>query len=150
MSPQPLFEAPFLIQLHVYAALAAALLGAVILFRRKGTPRHRLAGKVWVALMVVVSLSSFGIHEINLWGRWSPIHILSIVTLVSLAAGIWLARRRQVAGHRFTMQATYVGALLVAGLFTFLPGRLMHTVLFGSSDVSAWLLALPTGLLAQM
>lgn len=127
-----------MIQIHVYAAVAAFLLGAAILFRRKGTPGHRRAGKVWVVLMVVVALSSFGIHEIRLWGRWSPIHILSIVTLASLFIGIQLARRHYVIGHRITMQATFFGALVIAGLFTFLPGRLMHDVLFaGGTPIAA-------------
>ncbi len=131
MALLPLLEASPVIQIHVYAALAATVLGAAILFRRKGTPRHRLAGKIWVGLMAVVALSSFGIHEIMLWGRWSPIHILSVVTLISLTVGVQRARRHDITGHRFTMQATYLGALVIAGLFTLLPGRLMHEVVFG-------------------
>jgi uncharacterized membrane protein len=34
-------------------------------------------------------------------------------------------------GHRSTMIGLYVGALVIAGLFTFVPGRIMHKVLFG-------------------
>lgn len=143
MTLQPILQAPVLIQLHIYAALAAFVLGAMILFCRKGTPRHRLGGKIWVALMAIVAVSSFGIHEIRLWGRWSPIHILSIVTLVSLLAGVLCVRRRNIAGHRITMQATYIGALLIAGLFTFLPGRLMHAVVFGPEPLTTGLLGMP-------
>jgi uncharacterized membrane protein len=29
------------------------------------------------------------------------------------------------------MVATFTGALVIAGLFTLLPGRIMHTVVFG-------------------
>ena len=29
------------------------------------------------------------------------------------------------------MIGLYLGALLIAGLFTFVPGRIMHKVLFG-------------------
>lgn len=163
MALQSLFEAPAVIQIHVYAALAATVLGAAILFRRKGTPRHRLAGKIWVGLMVVVSLSSFGIHEIMLWGLWSPIHILSIVTLISLAVGVQRARRHDMTGHRFTMQATYFGALVIAGAFTLFPGRLMYEVLFGGEtslaeiagrmtatarDAPLWVWLLPAALIA--
>lgn len=162
MALQSLFAAPAVIQIHVYAALAATVLGAAILFRSKGTPRHRLAGKIWVGLMVVVSLSSFGIHEIMLWGPWSPIHILSIVTLISLAFGVQRARRHDIASHRFTMQATFFGALVIAGSFTLLPGRLMHEVVFGGEtplaeiadrmtatarDAPLWIWLLPAALL---
>lgn len=34
-------------------------------------------------------------------------------------------------GHRKTMIRLYVAACLVTGAFTLLPGRLMHTLLFG-------------------
>ncbi len=163
MALQSLFAAPAVIQIHVYAALAATILGAAILFRRKGTPRHRLAGKIWVGLMVVVSLSFFGIHEIMLWGPWSPIHILSIVTLISLAFGVQRARRHDISGHRFAMRATYLGALVIAGAFTLLPDRLMYEVLFGGEtplaeiagrmtatarDAPLWAWLLPAALLA--
>jgi uncharacterized membrane protein len=41
------------------------------------------------------------------------------------------ARRHRVEKHRKAMIAIFVGALVVAGLFTFWPGRIMHAVLFG-------------------
>ena len=36
---------------HAYPALAAVLIGIVIMARPKGTASHRLAGRLWVALM---------------------------------------------------------------------------------------------------
>jgi uncharacterized membrane protein len=41
------------------------------------------------------------------------------------------ARRHRVEKHRKAMIAIFVGALVVPGLFTFWPGRIMHAVLFG-------------------
>jgi uncharacterized membrane protein len=41
------------------------------------------------------------------------------------------ARRHNVSGHRKAMTSIFFGALIVAGLFTFLPGRIMHAVVFG-------------------
>lgn len=145
MNLQPLLDASPAIQIHVAAAIAAFVLGGVVLFRRKGDRPHRLGGRAWVGLMLVVALSSFFIHEIRLWGDWSPIHLLSIATLFSLAYGVAKIRRGNVNAHRRTMQATYGGALIVAGLFTFLPGRIMHEVVFGGSGLPAasfWLAAL--------
>lgn len=133
MNPAPLLEASLAIQIHVAAAVAAMLLGAAILFRRKGDAAHRLAGRVWVALMVIVAVSSFFIWTIRLWGPWSPIHLLSVGTLVSLTYAVGMARIRNIAAHRRTMQATYAGALVITGFFTLLPGRIMHEVLFGGA-----------------
>ena len=82
--------------------------------------------------MLVVCVTAFFIHRIRLWGAWSPIHLLAIFTLVMLPLGVWHAHRHDVVHHRRTMLSLFCGALVVAGLFTFWPGRIMHAVLFGS------------------
>lgn len=137
MTLQPLLDASPAIQIHVAAAVAAFVLGAVILFRRKGDRPHRLGGRLWVGLMLVVTLSSVFIHTIRVWGIWSPIHLLSIATTMSLVGGVAAVRARNVQLHRRTMRSTYVGALLVAGFFTFMPGRTMHEVVFGTAPAAA-------------
>jgi uncharacterized membrane protein len=81
--------------------------------------------------MLIVSVASFFIHEIRLWGPWSPIHLLSIFTLVTLPLAVLHARRHRVSRHRNAMIAMFAGALVIAGAFTFLPGRIMHAVAFG-------------------
>jgi len=66
-----------------------------------------------------------------LLGPWSPIHLLSIFTLIVLPLTVWRARQHDVSGHRRVMILIFAGALVVAGLFTFVPGRVMHAVVFG-------------------
>jgi uncharacterized membrane protein len=131
MNLTPLTEAPFVIQLHAYAALAAFVLGIVQLARVKGTTHHRALGYTWVGLMLIVAVSSFWIHDMRVWGPWSPIHLLSIFTLAMLPLGVAHARRHNVTGHKFTMVSIFAGALVIAGIFTLLPGRIMHRVVFG-------------------
>ena len=48
-------------------------------------------------------VSSFWIHQIRLVGPWSPIHLLSIFTLVMLPLGVWQAHRHRVTDHRRIM-----------------------------------------------
>jgi uncharacterized membrane protein len=48
-----------------------------------------------------------------------------------LPLAVWRAHKHQVAEHRRSMSAIFSGALVVAGLFTLLPGRIMRAVLFG-------------------
>ena len=98
----------------------------------KGTLPHRSLGWIWAILLAAVALSSFWIHEIRLWGPWSPIHLLSILTLLALPAAVYAARRHRVAAHRRGMLLLFFGALVIAGAFTFYPGRIMHQVVFGS------------------
>jgi len=136
MSLTPLLEAPLAIQIHTAAASAAVLLGAVILFRKKGTPTHKAMGQVWAVLMLIAATASIFINEIRLIGPFSPIHLFTVITYAGLAHGIVAIRRGDVRTHRATMQALYFLALLLAGAFTLLPGRRMHDVLFGAA--SGW------------
>jgi uncharacterized membrane protein len=136
MSLAPLLDAAPPIPLHAFAAMAAFVLGSVQLAAPKGTLPHRTLGWIWVALMLTVALSSFWIHEIRLLGPWSPIHLLSIATLVTLAVGVTAARRRNVRFHKRAMVMLFLGALVIAGLFTFVPGRIMHSVVFGQQQAN--------------
>jgi uncharacterized membrane protein len=133
MSLTPLIEAPLQVQIHAVAALAALVLGALVLFRLKGTPLHKAMGRAWVVLMLVAAGSSIFINEIRLIGPFSPIHIFSVVTFVGVAQGIIEIRRGNVRAHRAAMQGLYFFALIIAGAFTLLPGRRMHDVLFGAA-----------------
>ena len=128
----PLLNAAPVIQIHAFAAIAAFAVGAIQLSAPKGTIPHRLVGWLWAVLMLTVAISSLFIHEIRLWGPWSPIHLLSILVLVILPLAVLYARRHQVSRHRTAMLMLFTGALVIAGVFTFLPGRIMHSVAFGS------------------
>ena len=131
MSLTPLLNAAPEVQIHALAAITAFALGLVQLGAPKGTLPHRTLGWVWVLLMLVISASSFLIHGIRMWGPWSPIHVLSVVTPIMLALGVLAARRHRMRAHKITMTAIFAGALLLAGLFTLVPGRIMHEVVFG-------------------
>ena len=131
MTLAPLLDASPVIQVHTFAAFAAFALGVVQLAAPKGTRPHRALGWVWALLMLAVAGSSLFIHEIRLWGPWSPIHFLSIFTLVSLPLAVFAAHRHRVETHRRAMIFLFVGALVIAGAFTLLPGRIMHQVVFG-------------------
>ncbi|PWQ99544.1 DUF2306 domain-containing protein [Leucothrix arctica] len=152
MNFDALFSSPLAIQMHVFAAVSAAIIGLVVLWRRKGTATHKRWGKVWVVLMLVTSLTSFFIHEIKLVGIFSPIHIISVLVLITLYRGVGQARVGQINDHKRSMKSTYIGGIGVAGTLSFFPGRLMHRVtieptyerIFGEMDkidllASPWL-----------
>jgi uncharacterized membrane protein len=131
MSLAPLLDAAPAIPVHAFAAMAAFALGLVQFAAPKGTLPHRTIGWIWIALMAAVAVSSFWIHQIRLLGPWSPIHLLSIFTLTMLPLAAWKAHTHQVRAHRRIMIFTFLGALVIAGLFTLVPGRIMHGVVFG-------------------
>ncbi|MEH6644829.1 DUF2306 domain-containing protein [Sulfitobacter sp.] len=132
MTLAPLANAPLIIQLHALLALGAVVLTIGILSLPKGSPLHRTMGWTWVLMMGSVAVSSFWIHTIKWIGPFSPIHFLSLIVLYSLVRAIRDARAHRITSHKRPMQGLVWGALLVAGAFTLLPGRLMHAVLLGS------------------
>ncbi|EFL88548.1 transmembrane protein [Ahrensia sp. R2A130] len=125
------------IWIHLIAVLLAAIIGAFVLWRRKGDGRHKLWGRCWVVLMAVVAISSFWIVEI-MDGGFSPIHLLSIYTLSSIAIGVYSIRfgKRTPAAierHRDALQGLYAAGIMVAGAFTLMPNRLLGRLTFGES-----------------
>lgn len=131
MSLDPLLAAPPVWAAHAFAAIAAFGLGLWQLLGPKGTLRHVTLGWVWALLMAAVAITSFWIHGIRQVGPFSWIHGLSIYVLITLPLGLRAARRGDVRRHGITMAALFFGALVIAGGFTLVPGRLMREVVFG-------------------
>lgn len=113
---------------HLVCALIALPLGAYVLWRPKGTPTHKLLGRFWAILMLVIAVSSYWLRTLS--GGFSFIHLLSVLTLVSIPFGIYQARRHDIGGHLRTMRGVYIG-LIVAGLFAMAPERTLGGLLFG-------------------
>lgn len=128
---EPLNASSLAVRLHVGSALAALIVGVIQLTGRKGSATHRQLGWLWCGLMISTALSSFAIVD---WRNPQPtalILLLSFLVLIQVPLAIQMARRRRIEAHRKIMTGMFIGGLLVAGGFTLLPGRLMHTVLFG-------------------
>ena len=121
-----------LVFFHLVTALAALVLGGVVLFRRKGSTSHKALGWSWVVLMACTALASAFIRDYkipNIAGV-TPIHAFTLLTAVMLPRGIWYIRHGNVNGHRKTMRGLYIGACVIAGFFTLLPGRFLGTLLW--------------------
>ncbi len=82
--------------------------------------------------MLIVAGSSLFIHTIRTFGPFSAIYLLSIYTLAVTPLAVMAARRGRIGAHARGMRLIYFLALIVTGLFTLWPGRIMHRVFFGS------------------
>ena len=131
MNISALTHASPIIQAHAYAAFAAIGLGAAQFALPKGTGAHRVLGYSFVALMIGVAGSSMFIHTIRSFGPFSAIHLLSLFTLATVPLAVHAARQGRIGAHARAMGLLYGLALILTGLFTLWPGRLMHKVLFG-------------------
>jgi uncharacterized membrane protein len=121
------------IAVHTTAASIAVVLGAWLLWARKGHRAHRIGGWIWVLCMATVAGISFAIHRPE---GYSWIHGLSVFTLLTLATGVAAARAHKVSAHRINMVSLYIGALAITGLFTLMPGRLIGNALWGWLGIS--------------
>lgn len=112
-----------LIATHAFAALTSLLLGGWQLFlSQKGSYVHLMAGRVWVVLMLYVSISSFWITELRP-GHFSFLHILSVVTIVTVSLGVNDARRGNIRSHVGNMIGSWIGLTFAFVFAVALPVR---------------------------
>ena len=138
MSLQPLLEAPWVIQIHAFGAMAAFFLGVVQFTAPKGTLPHKTLGFVWVVIMAVIATSSIFIRPslypglpITQW--FSFIHLFTVLTFFGVFQGAYFLLRggTMLKHHAKPFRGIFIGGLIIAGAFAFLPGRIMHQVVFG-------------------
>ena len=131
----PLLAASAAVKVHAFTVIPAFFLGTWLIFlSRKGARLHRAIGFVYLALMTVTAIAALFIHTIpaiDVFYGFGPIHIFSIVTLAGVAGALYGARIHNIRLHRRSMLGVYIGGLLIAGSLAFLPGRIMHMVVFG-------------------
>jgi uncharacterized membrane protein len=120
-------------QVHIIAAVAALLLGAVVFLMRKGTRLHVRVGIGYVVSMLVMNVTAFGIYRLT--GGLNAFHIGAFVSLVTVLAG-WvpaLLRRppdRWLQMHFEFMSWSYVG--LIAGAVSEAVTRLPQAPFVGA------------------
>ena len=114
---------------HLGTVFPAFLIGTYLLANRKGTPGHKLLGKIYMLLMLFTALITlFMSAEVGptFWGHFGFIHLFSFLVLYSVPVAYFAARSGNVKSHKLSMIGLYVGGILIAGAFTFMPGRLLH------------------------
>jgi uncharacterized membrane protein len=123
-----------LVYLHLATVLPAFAIGAFQLLRRKGTPSHKLLGKIYMLLMLATGLITLVMPaEVGprFLGHFGFIHLFSFLTLYNVPSAYFAIRRGNIKVHRANMIGLYIGGILIAGSFAFAPGRMLHTWLFG-------------------
>lgn len=137
MTLEPLLHAPLAVQIHVATVLPAFCVGTwQIFFSTKGAPLHRALGSFYLGLMTITAVAAIFIRADSLPGMpsfhgFTPIHIFVPVTLINVTLTLLALRARNFKLHRATMMGLYVSGLGIAGTLAFMPGRIMHAVVFG-------------------
>lgn len=119
--------------IHLATVLLASFLGALLLFKKKGTASHRLIGKYYMMLMLttaVVALFMPAKVGPAFLGHFGFIHLFCVLVLYAVPNAYFAASKGELAKHKYNMIGVYVGGILIAGAFTLMPGRLLHKWLF--------------------
>lgn len=120
--------------LHLGTLAPAFILGTYLLINRKGTPAHQLLGKLYMVLMLfTATVTLFMEAQVGplFLNHFGYLHLLSLLVLRTVPLAYKAARRGNIKAHKRHMIGLYIGALLLAGGFTLMPGRLMNMWLFG-------------------
>ena len=118
---------------HLFTIIPCIFLGAYTLLINKVNPTHRLVGMIYMTLMVITSIIALFLPA-KVGPRWLQhfgyIHLFCVLTLVSIPYSLWQLKRGRIVGHKISMIMLYLGAIGIAGAFTLVPGRFLHTVFF--------------------
>src|SRR5688500_1019151 len=110
--------------IHAGFGIAGLLLGLAVVLMQKGTAWHRRVGLLYAAAMLLLNATALAIYD--LFGGFGPFHILALVSLATLTAGVmpvWLRRPREWLDiHARCMSWSYAG--LVAAFFAEIGARL--------------------------
>ena len=138
MTLEPILVAPLAVQLHFVTVVPAFVAGTWLLFfSRKGSPRHRLLGKVYLGLMATTAVAALFIRSFSGLSvdvgplRLGLLHLFVPLTAHGVYGALATIRAGNVAGHRSAMRGLYFGGLIIAGALAFAPGRVMHRMFFG-------------------
>ena len=104
---------------HTACSLIALGTGLVVVLNPKGTQRHRVIGYMYVAAMLALNISALMIYRV--FGRFGPLHIFAIISLLSVIAGLVPAIRKQAGWlnrHYTSMSWSYLGLLAAAAAET--------------------------------
>ena len=120
--------------LHLATIVPCFLVGAWLLTRRKGTPIHQLLGKIYAVLILFssgIALAMPADIGPRILDHFGFIHLFCVLVLVLIPLAIRAILRGDARRHGRYMLGVYLGGILIAGTFAFMPGRLLPGWLFG-------------------
>jgi uncharacterized membrane protein len=120
--------------IHLFTILPCIIIGGVLFLIPKGTGIHKFWGRIYMILMLfTASVTLFMPAKVgsNIFNHFGWIHLLSFLTIYTVPGAYFAIKRGNIRSHKRKMIILYIGAILIAGAFTLVPGRYLHTVLFG-------------------
>ena len=123
-----------LMYLHLITVVPCFFIGGMLLMIKKGTKIHKGFGRVYMVLMMFTAMVTlFMPAEVGptLFDHFGWIHSFSFLTIYTVPTAYTAIKKGNVKSHKRKMILLYIGAIIIAGGFTFSPGRYLHEVFFG-------------------
>lgn len=117
---------------HTVLACLALCSGTLVLFLDKGTALHRKLGYFYVAMMLLMNFSAFGIYRL-FNGSPGIFHFLALVSLLTIAGGLYVVLFRHKIRNWRLRHARFMAWSLVglyAALVSEVGTRLLTTASF--------------------
>lgn len=119
---------------HLATVVPCFLIGTALLIIKKGTKTHKAYGRIYMILMMITAIitlfmpAKVGPQFLNHFGY---IHSFSFLTLYTVPTAYTAIKNGNIKAHKRKMILLYFGAIIIAGGFTFTPGRYLYQVFFG-------------------
>lgn len=119
--------------LHLGSVIPAFIIGTILLIIKKGTNTHKVFGRIYMILMLITAFitllmpAEVGPKVLNHFG-W--IHLFSFLTIYTIPSAYLAIKKGDIKSHKRKMILLYFGAIIIAGSFTFFPGRYLYNLFF--------------------
>jgi len=123
-----------LMYFHLATVLPCFLIGTYLLLTKKGTKTHKILGRIYMVLMMITAIVTLFMPAHvgpRILGHFGWIHTFSFLTIYTVPTAYWAIKKGDVKSHKRKMIILYFGAIILAGGFTFFPGRYLHDLFFG-------------------
>lgn len=118
---------------HLATVVPCFVIGTIVLLLKKGTKTHVFLGRIYMVLMLITAIitlfmpADVGPRILNHFG-W--IHSFSFLTIYTVPTAYLAIKKGNVKAHKRKMILLYFGAIIIAGGFTFVPGRYLYNFFF--------------------
>ena len=122
-----------LMYLHLTTVVPCFFIGTLLLLIKKGTAIHKNFGRVYMVLMLFTAFVTLFMPAAvgpQFLGHFGWIHLFSFLTLYTVPTAYTAIKKGNVRAHKRKMILLYFGAIIIAGGFTFVPGRYLHELFF--------------------
>lgn len=125
--------------IHLATVVPCFFIGAYLLVAKKGSPIHRKLGKIYLILMAFTAIVALFMEARvgpQLFNHFGWIHSFCLLTIMTVPRAYYTARTGNIRAHKFAMLQLYFGAIIIAGGFTFVPGRYLYELFFNGGPLS--------------